>query len=269
MEEVMKRQIRNAISSLMIAAIAGIGLMAFGQNPCGCPQPCVAQPVQPVTYQPVVQEVLQPVAVQPVAQPCPAPCPQPVACPAPCPQGVGFPQPVAFGATYAPGANVASGDPYELAKDIERNADDLRKYFRRSLRCLDCVSDDYYDSVREFERATDRLRHDVKHEDCDVAAQVNEVLRLAECISAYMDPCSLCPEVTEAWTCLQGELQALAAQYCNSVAFQAPISLQPSCPVPAQFLQPVQPVQTVQPVQFVQPAPAPVCCPNGSVNNYK
>src|SRR5215475_11910054 len=241
MEEVMKRQIRNAISSLMIAAIAGIGLMAFGQNPCGCPQPCVAQPVQPVAVQPVVQQVLQPVAVQPVA----------------------------FGAAFAPGANVAFGDPYELARDIERNADDLRKYFRRSLRCLDCVSDDYYDSVREFERATDRLRRDVRREDCDVAASANEVLRLAECISAYMDPCSLCPEVTEAWTCLQGELCALAAQFCNTVAFRAPISLQPSCPVPAQFLQPVQPVQTVQPVQFVQPAPAPVCCPNGSVNNYK
>src|SRR5262245_22507581 len=246
----MKRQIRNAISSLMIAAIAGIGLMAFGQNPCGCPQPCVAQPVvQPVAVQPVVQETIQ--VVQPVAQPCPQP--------------VAFPQTVAFGAPAA----FVGGDPYELVKDIERNADDLRKYFRRSLRCLDCVSDDYYDSVREFERATDRLRRDVRHEDCDVAASANEVLRLAECISAYMDPCSLCPEVTEAWTCLQGQLQALAAQYCNTVAFRAPISLQPSCPVPAQFLQPVQPVQTVQPVQFVQPAPAPVCCPNGSVNNYK
>ena len=230
----MNRQIRNAISSLMIAAFAGLGLMAFGQSPCGCPQPCVAQPVQPVTYQPVVQEVLQPVAVQPVAQTCPAPCQQPVAF----------------------SGNFVTGDPYELAKEIERNADDLRKYFRRSLRCLDCVSDDYYENVREFERATDRLRSDVKHEDCDVAGQVNEVLRLAECISAYMDPCSLCPEVIEAWTCLQGQLQTLAAQHCNSVAFQQPISLQPSCPVPASF---VQPVQTVQ--------PAPVCCPaNGTIN---
>jgi hypothetical protein len=246
MEEVMKRQIRNAISSLMIAAIAGIGLMAFGQNPCGCPQPCVTQPVvQPVAVQPVVQETIQ------VVQPCPQPYSQ----------GVSFAQPVAFGGPAA----FVGGDPYELVKDIERNADDLRKYFRRSLDCLDCVSDDYYDSVKEFERATDQLRHDVKHEDCDVAASVNEVLRLAECISAYMDPCSLCPEVTEAWNCLRGDLQALAAQFCNTVAFQQPISLQPSCPVPAQFVQPVQPVQFVQPVQPVSCPAAPVA----PVINYK
>src|SRR5215831_13877832 len=105
MEDDMKRQIRNAISSLVIAAIAGIGPMALGQNPC-CPQPCVVQPVQPVVQQQVIDQV-----VQPVAQPCPAPCPQPVACPAPCPQpcpapvsyiqAQGYVQTVAYGANYA------------------------------------------------------------------------------------------------------------------------------------------------------------------------
>ena len=254
----MKRQIRNAISSLVIAAIAGIGLVAFGQNPCGCPQPCVAQPVvQPVAVQPVVQEVIQQIPVQPVAQPCPAPCPQGVTYAQP----AAYPQPVAFGAPFA----YAGGASYDLVKDIERNADDLRKYFGRSRDCLACDIDDFYEGVKEFERATDQLRSDFKHEDCDVSAQVNEVLRLAECISSYMDPCSLCPEVTEAWNCLRADLQTLAAQFCNTVAFAQPISLQPSCPAP---VQPVQPVQFVQPVQPVQP----VSCPATTapvINNYK
>ena len=303
----MKRQIRNAISSLVIAAIAGIGPMALGQNPC-CPQPCVVQPVQPVVQQQVIDQVVQPVAqpcpapcpppvvvqpvvqqqvidqvvqpcpapcpqpvVQPIAPICPAPCPQTVACPAPCPQpcpapvsyiqAQGYVQTVAYGATSA-------GDARDLAKDIERNADDLKKYFRRSLRCLDCVSDDYYDNVKAFESATDRLRRDARREDCDLPATVNEVLRLAECISAYMDPCSLCPEAIEAWNCLRGDLQTLAGQFCNTVSFQQPISLQPSCvaPQPAQFVQPVQTVQPVQPVQYVQPAP--VCCP-GDTHNHE
>src|SRR5215470_559765 len=311
MEEDMNRQIRNAISSLMIVAIAGIGLMAFGQNPC-CPQPCVVQPVQPqvpVVQQQVIDQVVQPVAqpcpapcpqpvVQPVAPICPAPCPQTVTCPAPCPQPVQpvveqhvidqvvqpCPQPVqpvveqqvidqvvqpcpapcqqpcqpvsfiqaqGFAQTVAFGGNF--GDARDLAREIERNADDLKKYFRRSLRCLDCVSDEYYDNVKEFESATDRLRRDARRNDCDLGASVNEVLRLAECISAYMDPCSLCPEAIEAWNCLRGDLQTLAGQFCNTVCFQQPISLQPACvaPQPAIFVQPVQ--------------PAPTCCP-GNIN---
>jgi hypothetical protein len=180
-------------------------------------------------------------------------------------QPVAYQQTAAYGASYAYGANYAYGDRYELVKRIEDNADDVRKYFKRSLDCLECASDDYYDSVKEFEKATDRLRKDGKHDDCDLSGQVNEVLRLAECISAYMDPCSLCPEVTEAWNCLRTDLQALAAQYCNSVAFQQPISLQPSCPAPVQYVQPVQPVQFVQPVQPSCPATngAPI------INNYK
>src|SRR5262245_49346655 len=150
----MKRQIRNAITSLMITAIVGIGLAAFGQNPC-CPQPVVVQPVQP-TVQTVT--VTQDIPVP--ACPAPCPCPQPVACPAPCPcpapVSVAIPVPVAVPACPCPepcscsqpvsfvqtqsfvqtvGFNAGAVDR-DLAKRIERNADDLRKYFRRSLRCI-------------------------------------------------------------------------------------------------------------------------------------
>src|SRR5262245_49497826 len=175
----MKRQIRNAITSLMITAIVGIGLAAFGQNPC-CPQPVVVQPVQPtVQTVTVTQDIPVPACPQPIACPAPCPCPQPIACPAPCPcpqpvacpapcpcpapvsvaipvpvavpacpepcpcaepcqcsqpvsfvETQSFVQPVAFNAGF--NAGIVSRD---LAKRIERNADDLRKYFRRSLRC--------------------------------------------------------------------------------------------------------------------------------------
>src|SRR5262249_24540411 len=99
------------------------------------------------------------------------------------------------------------------------------------------------------------------------------------CISAYMDPCNLCPEVIESWTELQADLQQLASQYCTTACFQQPISL--ACPVPA-CVQPtcVQPVQFVQPtcaqpVQFApptSPAPAPVVeptCPSPGPVIYK
>jgi hypothetical protein len=143
--------------------------------------------------------------------------------------------------------------PYDLAKRIEKHADHLRRYFKDSLRCIDCcVDESYYDSVKAFEKATDRLRHDAKDNDCPTCAQAQEVLQIASCISAYMDPCALCPEAIEEWAELQCDLQALAASCCTGVAFQPPTSLCPSCPVP------------VQPVQFVQPscpAPAPVAIP--------
>jgi hypothetical protein len=281
----MNRQIRNAITSLMVTAIVGIGLMAFGQNPC-CPQPVVVQPVQPtVQTVTVTQDIPVPACPapcpcpQPVACPAPCPCPPPVTvaipapvtCPEPCPQPVAIPacpqpcpQPVSYiqaqGFVQTVGYNAGTVD-YDLAKRIERNADELRKYFRRSLRCIDCcVDDSYYDSVKAFEKATDRLRHDAKHDDCPTCAQAQEVLQLASCISAYMDPCNLCPEVLEAWTELQCDLQALASSCCTSVAFQPPTSLCPSCPVP---VVPVQPVQFVQPT-CAQPVAVPACpepCP--------
>src|SRR5262245_750 len=75
MEEVMKRQIRNAITSFVVTAFAGIGLMAFGQSPCPCP----VQTVQPVAPQPVViqqtveQTCQQPAAVQTGGQTCQQP----------------------------------------------------------------------------------------------------------------------------------------------------------------------------------------------------
>jgi hypothetical protein len=161
----------------------------------------------------------------------------------------------------------------ELVRAIESDADDLRKYFRRSARCLDCVDDSYYESVKEFERATDRLKKEYKRDcnNCDVTQEVQEVLSLANCISRYMDPCSLCPEATEAWNALTCDLQTLAGQFCTTASFQQPVSLQ--CPVPVcvqptcaqpTCAQPVQPVQLVQPVQ---PAPvvAPPCSGSGPV----
>jgi hypothetical protein len=110
--------------------------------------------------------------------------------------------------------------------------------------------------VKEFEDATDRLRKDARH-NCATCAEAQEVLQLAACISAYMDPCNLCPEVLEAWTELQCDLQALASSCCTAVAFNPPTSLCPSCPVP------VQPVQFVQPT-CAQPVAVPACpepCP--------
>lgn len=242
----MKRQFRNAISSFVIAAFAGIGLVAFGQNPCGTqtvvPVP-VVQTVEQTCPQPVVQTVEQTcTVVQTVEE---VPCAQPV-------------------------QTVACEDLCELVTRIEDYADDLRKDFKNSLKCLECADDSYYDSVREFERATDRLKRRYRRSDCeacDVTAEVQEVLSLANCISAYMDPCSICPEAISAWTGLQADLQQLAGQYCTNAAFQQPVSL--ACPVPA-CVQPVQPVQFVQPVvqpQCVQPAPVvqPVCPANGEV----
>src|SRR5262245_28075720 len=155
MEEVMKRQIRNAITSLVVTAFAGLGLMAFGQNP-SCPQPtCPVQTVQPVAQPVVIQQTVeqtcpQPVVIKQVVEEFPVQQPtavvqQPVAC--------------------AQGATCCT-DLCVLVKDIEKNGDRLRKYFRRSLRCLECADDSYYESVREFERATDRLKKEYRR-DCD------------------------------------------------------------------------------------------------------
>jgi hypothetical protein len=257
MEEVMKRQIRNAITSLVVTAFAGLGLMAFGQTP-SVPQPtCPVQTVQPVAQPVVIQQTVeqtcpQPVVIQQTVEEIPVQ--QPTAC---------VQQPTAC-------AGTACVDLCDLVKDIESNADDLRKYFKRSTKCLDCVDDSYYESVKEFERATDRLKKYYRRDcdSCDIQGEVQEVLALANCISAYMDPCSLCPEVTEAWTALQADLQQLAAQYCTAASFQQPISL--ACPVPAC----VQPT-CAQPAQYVQPTcpqPAPVVqpvCPAGGDVIYK
>jgi membrane-bound lytic murein transglycosylase len=241
MEEVMKRQISNAITCMAIMAFAGIGLLAYGQSPT---QPCpvtqtveqtvvqpvvVQQPVEQTGTQPTVIQTVQDFVVQPqVTQ-------QPVAC----------------------------ADLCELVKSVEKNADELRKYFRRSLRCLECADEAYYDSVKEFERATDRLKKHYRDDcdQCDVTGDVQEVLALANCISQYMDPCSLCPEATEAWTDLQCDLQTLAGQFCTTASFQQPISL--ACPVPV-CAQPAPVVVTpVQPAPVVvQPTcPAPVAQP--------
>jgi hypothetical protein len=239
----MKRQFRNAITSLAIAAFAGIGLIAFGQNPCS-PQPtCPVQPVaQPVVVQQTVEQTCtQPTVVQTVQDFVvqPQTCAQTTTC---------------------------CADMCELVRNIEKNADDLRKYFKRSARCLDCVDDSYYESVKEFEKATDRLKKEYKHdcEKCDVTQEVQEVLSLANCISAYMDPCSLCPEAISAWTDLQCDLQTLAGQYCTTASFQQPISL--ACPVPV-CAQPTcaQPVQFVQPVQPAPVVVEPACPTNGNV----
>ena len=263
----MKRQIRNAIASLVITAFVGIGLMAFAQDPC-CPQPaCPAQPV-------VVQPVAQPVTVQTVEQTCPQPvvqtveqtCTQPVVVQT-VEEFVAQPvaQPVAC--VQAP----ACVDLCDLVKSIEKHADHLRKDFKDSLECLDCVDDNYYDSVKAFEKATDRLKKHYRHDcdSCDIAADVQEVLSLANCISAYMDPCSLCPEAIEEWTGLQADLQLLAGQFCTVASFLPPISLQPPQPVCAQpapvFVQPA-PV-CAQPAPVFAPAPVvqPVCPANGEV----
>lgn len=216
----MKRQIRNAIASLMISAFAGIGLMAFGQSPC-CPQPvaCVAQTCPEPCPQPAC-------VVQPVVQTCPDPCPQPVACA----------QPVCV---EQPTCGNPCIDRKDLVKRIEQNADGLRKHFKKSLKhnCIEgCEADAYQESVRNFERATDRLRKEYKHS-CDLSGNVREVLDLANCISAYMDPCSLDPKAAADWTALRGDLETLASEYCTTASFQEPTSLKP--------------------VQVVQP----VCCP--------
>jgi hypothetical protein len=244
MEEVMKRQIRNAITSLVVAAFAGLGLMAFGQCPTQtCPVQTVQQPVaQPVVIQqtveqtctqPTVTQTVQDYIVQPVATAAPASC----------------------------------VDLCELVRDIEKTADHLRHEFKHSVRCLECADDSYYESVKEFERATDRLKKNFRRncDSCDVAGDVQEVLALANCISAYMDPCSHCPDVISEWTELQGELQALAGQFCTTASFQPPISL--ACPVPV-CAQPTCAQPTcAQPVQYAQPAPVvqPVCPANGNV----
>src|SRR5687767_7821765 len=154
MEEVMKRQIRNAITSLVIMAFTGVGLMAFGQCPTQtCPAQPVAQPVvieqtveQPCTQQPKVVQTVQDYVVQPVAAPAPA-----------------------------------CVDLCELVRDIEKTADHLRHEFKHSVRCLECADDSYYESVKEFERATDRLKKNYRRDcdSCDVAADVQEVLALA------------------------------------------------------------------------------------------
>jgi hypothetical protein len=281
MEEVMKRQIRNAITCMAITAFAGIGLLAYGQCPTTCPvqtftqhpvtqQPVMQQPVkqQPVMQQPVMQQPVeqQPVMQQPVEQ---QPVTQPVVVQQTVEQTCTQPQVIQTVQDFVVQPQVvqqpvACADLCELVKAIEDDADDLRKYFRRSLRCLECADEAYYDSVKEFERATDRLKRHYRHscDQCDVAGEVQEVLALANCISQYMDPCSLCPEATEAWTDLQADLQALAGQYCTTASFQQPVSL--ACPVPV-CAQPapvvVQPAPVV--VQPVQPAPVVVqpTCP--------
>ncbi|HEY7183247.1 MAG TPA: hypothetical protein VIC84_17575 [Blastocatellia bacterium] len=240
----MKTQFRNAMTSLAITTFAGIGLMAFGQVPeqtCPAPQPVVIQQtveqktVEQTCTEPQIIQTVQDFVVQPQAQ-------QTTCC----------------------------ADMCELVRSIESNADDLRKYFRRSVRNLDCVDDSFYDNVREFERATDRLKREYRRDcnNCDITQEVQEVLSLAHCISAYMDPCSLCPEAIEAWQALQCDLQALAGNYCTTASFQQPVSLacpvpvcaQPTCAQPTAqpvIMQPLgPPVQVVQPVQ-----PAPVVAP--------
>src|SRR5262249_33674060 len=192
MEEVMKRQIKNAITSLAITVFAGLGVMAFGQSPQpACPSQPVAQPVviqqteeQTCPQPTVIKQTVEDFVVQPVAQP----------------------------QTCTQQTTVCCADMCELVRSIESNADDLRKYFRRSARCLDCIDDSYYESVKEFERATDRLKKEYKRdcEKCDITQEVQEVLSLANCISAYMDPCSLCPEAISAWSDLTCDLQTLA-----------------------------------------------------------
>jgi hypothetical protein len=256
MEEVMKRQIRNAISCMAIMAFAGIGLLAYGQSPTqtGPVQTVVQQPAQQpvVVQQPVEQTCTQPTVVQTV-------------------------QDFVVQQQQPQVQTTSCADLCELIKSVEDNADDLRKYFRRSLRCLECADEAYYDSVKEFERATDRLKRHYRHSDCnscDVSGEVQEVLALANCISAYMDPCSLCPEATEAWTGLQADLCQLAGQFCTTANFQQPVSLacpvpvcaQPSCPAPAPvILTPVQPAPVV--VQPTCPAPVaePTCPAPGPV----
>lgn len=251
----MKRQIRNAITCMAIMAFAGVGLLAYGQTVEQTVQQPVQQPV--VIQQPVEQPCTQPTVIQTVQDFVVQPQPQPVVAVAP--------------------TTSCCADMCELVRDIRKNAHDLRKYFRRSVRCLDCVDDSYYESVKEFDRATRRLRREYRHDcnNCDVTQEVQEVLALANCISRYMDPCNLCPEATAAWTALQCDLQTLAGQFCTTASFQPPISLacpvpvcaQPTCAQPAPVVvQPVQPapvvVQPTCPAPVVEqpacPAPAPV-----------
>jgi hypothetical protein len=254
MEEVMKRQIRNAITSFVVTAFAGIGLMAFGQTPT---QTCPVQTTQPVVIQQTVEQTcpqqptVQPTVIQTV-------------------QDFVVQQPQAPAA-----APIACADLCELIKDIEKTADHLRSEFKDSVRCLECADDSYYDSVKEFERATDRLKKNYRRSDCnacDIAGDVQEVLALANCISAYMDPCSHCPEVIEEWTALQGDLQQLAGQFCTTASFQQPVSLacpvpcvQPTCPAPAPVVSCPAPAPVVS-------CPAPVAqpvCPTGGSVIYK
>src|SRR5262245_60395315 len=212
MEEVMKRQFRNAMTSLVVTAFAGIGLMAFGQDAqpsCPAPQPVVIQQTTEQTCtQPTVIQTVQDFVVQQPQQP----------------------------QVCAQQTTTCCADMCELVRAIESDADELRKYFKRSTRCLDCVDDSYYESVKEFERATDRLKKEYKRDcnNCDVTQEVQEVLSLANCISRYMDPCSLCPEATEAWNALTCDLQTLAGQFCTTASFQQPVSLQCTVPVCAQ-----------------------------------
>jgi hypothetical protein len=257
----MKRQIRNAITCMAIMAFAGIGLLAYGQCPT-CPVQTVAQPV--TVQQTVEQTVAQPVVIQQTVEQT---CPQPTV--------VQTVQDFVVQQPQAPVQTTACADLCELIKSVEDTADDLRKYFKRSVRCLECADESYYDSVKEFERATDRLKKNYRRSDCDsceIAGDVQEVLALANCISAYMDPCSHCPEVMEEWTALQGDLQQLAGQFCTTACFQQPVSLacpvpvcaQPTCPQPAPVV--VQPAPVV--VQPTCPAPVvvePTCPAPGPV----
>ncbi|MBO0857638.1 MAG: hypothetical protein J2P21_04125 [Chloracidobacterium sp.] len=253
----MKTQIRNAITSLAITAFAGFGLMALGQDPtCPAPQPVVIQQtVEQTCTQPQVVQTVQDFVVQPQT------------------------------------TTTCCADMCELTRSLRSNAGDLRKYFRRSARNLDCIDDSFYDNVREFDRATRRLRREYRRDcqHCDVTQEVQEVLNLAHCISAYMDPCSLCPEAIEAWQSLQCDLQTLAGNYCTTASFQQPVSLacpvpvcaQPTCAQPAiatplgppvQIVQPVQPAPVVAPVcPTVQPAPvvAPACPGDGGPVIFK
>jgi hypothetical protein len=255
MEEVMKRQIRNVITSLMVTAVASIGLVAFGQNP-SVPQQTPVQTVQPVQQPVEIQQTVEPTCTQPVkvvqtveeftVQ-------QPTACvqqPVACAQGV------------------SCVDLCDLVKDIEKTADHLRHEFKDSVRCLECADDSYYESVKEFERATDRLKKHYRRDcdSCEIQGEVQEVLALANCISAYMDPCSHCPEVISEWTELQAQLQQLAGQFCTTASFQQPVSLacpvpvcaQPTCAQPVQFVQPTCPQPAPVVVEPTCPAPGPV-----------
>src|SRR5262245_42370719 len=205
MGEVMKRQIRNAITSMVVTVLAGIGLLAFGQSPCPCP--CSLQTVQPVAQPVVIQQTVeqtsqQPVPVQTVGQTCQQPVTVQVVeefIEQPAVQPTACVQPVAAAQT------TACVDLCDLVKSIEKHADHLRSEFKDSVKCLECADDSYYDSVKEFERATDRLKKHYRDDcdSCEIAGDVQEVLALANCISAYMDPCSHCPEVIEEWTELQ------------------------------------------------------------------
>jgi hypothetical protein len=251
-EEVMSRQILNVVTTLLITAFAGFGLTASAQDPSSYEKPktSVVQPVaqQPVAQQPVTQ---QPVTQQPVAQQVmqTGGCAQPTSC-----HQVGYVAQQASACVQPTSCvvqtvayNSYSANLEDLVKRIEKGADNFYKDFKDSLSedCLKCVTfnaDAYKDQVKEFERATDRLRKDYGDE-CDVSGQVYEVLRLAGCVSAYIDPCTLCPEAVAEWNSLRADLDALASAYCTSVAWQQPISLQPpqavciqavSCPVSCQ-----------------------------------